>query len=236
MQDDRAYLQKELPAIAKAQNYEVDPYLRDYSLDQFRLKYTNSFQAPDSIKVEINYIAGRIPIDPLDSQKPYDIFELAIEPVQTLSLHEIYASKMEALIKRHAARDLFDVYQVARAGSLKIAGLRPRTLFSCCVELPGDFRNALRANPADPITQKQVNNELRPYLHKNTEFDLEEAKHIVGSFCQELFTLESTEDQFLNDFFDKRKYAPELLFPDKTHLRNHPGIMWRLQQLNRSSL
>lgn len=34
MQADRAYLQEQLSAIAKAQNYEVDPYLRDYSLDQ----------------------------------------------------------------------------------------------------------------------------------------------------------------------------------------------------------
>jgi len=37
MQADRTYLRTQLPAIAKAQNYEVQSDLSDYSLDQFRL-------------------------------------------------------------------------------------------------------------------------------------------------------------------------------------------------------
>jgi len=235
MQADRTYLRTQLPAIAKAQNYEVQSDLSDYSLDQFRLKYRNSFQAPDSITVEVNYIAARVPIDPPEFRKLYDIFELSPIPVQTLSAHEIYGSKIEALVKRHAPRDLFDVYEALQAGNLSTSELRPRTLFSCCVEIPYDFRNTLTRNPADPITQKQANNELRPCLRKNKEFNLEEAKGRVGGFCQELFTLDPDQEQFLNDFFDKGQYEPELLFDNKPYLRNHPGIMWRLQQLNRGN-
>jgi hypothetical protein len=232
---DREYLQRQLPQIAKAQNYRVDPYLRDYSLDIFQLKYENAFHAQDSIKVEINYVAGRVPIDPLEMRKPHDLFELEPEPVQTLSIHEVYASKVEALIKRHAARDLFDVYQLANTSLVQVSKLRSRTLFSCCVELPYDFRSALRTNPADPITQDQINNELRPYLRKKAEFDLAEAKQTVGGFCQKLLNLEPPHIDFLDNLFDKGVYSPELLFPSKIHLRDHPGMKWRLQQLSKKT-
>lgn len=232
---DRGHLQRQLPKLAEAQGYKVDAYLKEYLLDTFQLKYENVFRAPDNIKVEINYIAGRVPIDPFEMRKPHDLFELDPDPVQTLSVNEVYASKVEALIKRHAARDLFDVYQLANTSLVQVSELRPRTLFSCCVELPYDFRSELGTNPANPITQKQISDELRPYLRKKAEFDLAEAKKTVGGYCQELFNLETGHRDFLDNLFDKGVYSPELLFPGKIHLRDHPGIKWRLQQLSKKA-
>jgi predicted nucleotidyltransferase component of viral defense system len=208
--------------------------LKDYSLDSFQLKYENAYGGEDSIKVEINYIAGRVPIDPFDMRVPYDLFELHPSPIQLLSINEVYASKVEALMKRHAARDLFDVYQLAKYKLLQISDLRPRVLFSCCVEMPHDFRNELNQNPAAPITDEQIENQLRPYLREADKFDLNEAKQTVDVFCRELFTLAPTQRNFLDNLFDKRIYCPELLFTDRNHLREHPGIKWRLQQLSRN--
>lgn len=230
---DREHLRKQLVVVTKAAGYEIDSYLEDYAVDVFRLKYKNAFNAQDGIKVEINYVAGRIPIDPLEMHKPHDLFDLELEPVQTLSVHEVYASKVEALIKRRAPRDFFDVYLLATSNLVQIPELRSRTIFSCCVEIPYDFRDALKVNPADQITQEQVTNELQPYLRNDTEFNLTEAKASVGGFSQELLKLEQTQDEFLDRFFDRGEYVPDLLFPGKNHLKDHPGMKWRLQQLGK---
>jgi predicted nucleotidyltransferase component of viral defense system len=233
MQTDREHLRQQLPKIAEGAGYAVDTYLKDYALDTFQLRYRNAFGVQDTIKLEINYIAGRVPIDPLEWRRPYDLFETSPDPIQILSIYEVYASKIEALIKRHAPRDLFDVHQLAKSGVAQISQLRPRTLFSCCVEIPDDFRSKLQANPADPITQNQITNELRPYLRKDAEFDLAEAKQTVGNFCQKLFSLEQPQIDFLNALFDRHTYSPSLLFPGRDDLSDHPGMQWRLQQLSR---
>jgi predicted nucleotidyltransferase component of viral defense system len=65
-----------------------------------------------------------------------------------MSVREVHASEIEALIKRHAARDMFDVHQLAKSGLAQISDLRPRTLFSCCVEMPDEERkeNGIEGN------------------------------------------------------------------------------------------
>ena len=207
----------------------------DYALDRFDLKYRNTFDSPDRVKVEINYVSSRIPIYGITNAIPYNIFDISVETVQTLSQAEIYGSKIEALIKRHAPRDLFDVYLLTKHNKkIEIPQLRKCTIFSCCVEIPWDFRASFASNPADVISEKQVNDELRPYLRHNYNFDLTSAKESVGRFCNELFRLEEYEQKFLQRFFEDKEYLPNLLFPDGDHLLDHPGIKWRLQRMQKS--
>lgn len=238
MLKDREVARKQLIAIFKSAGYETDSHLDDYALDRFELKYRNTFNSPDRIKIEINYISSRIPIYGIANGRPHNIFDISLESVQTLSLAEIYGSKIEALIKRHAARDLFDVYLLAEHNKKKmddISQLRKCTLFSCCVEIPWDFRKSLEGNPADAITEKQIKDELQPYLRHDYNFNLDSAKEIVGIFCKELFRLESDEQRFLQSFFESREYSLKLLFPHEDHLLDHPGIKWRLQQMGKST-
>lgn len=236
MLKDRELARKQLIAIFKSSGYETDPHLDDYALDRFDLKYRNTFDSSDRIKVEVNYISSRIPLYGITNAIPYNIFDISVETVQTLSLAEIYGSKIEALIKRHAPRDLFDVYLLTQHNkNIEMSQLRKCAIFSCCVEIPWDFRRSLASNPADVIGKKQVSDELRPYLRHDYNFDLTSAKEAVGRFCNELFRLEEYEQKFLQSFFEDKEYLLNLLFPNGDHLRDHPGIKWRLQQMQKST-
>lgn len=235
---DRQSVRKQLIAIFKSAGYETDSHLSDYALDRFDLKYLNAFSSPDRIKVETNYLASRVPIYHVAISKPHNIFDISLDSVQTLSHLEVYGSKIEALIKRHAPKDLFDVYYLAQTGNMKpidISRLRKCTLFSCCVEMNSDFRKSLGANPSDAIDAKQVSNELTPYLRRDYSFSLSSAKDTLRRFCRKLFKLNTNERKFLQRFFDDKVYNPKLLFPDQGHLIDHPGIKWRLQQMSRGS-
>jgi predicted nucleotidyltransferase component of viral defense system len=235
---DRKFVRKQLFGIFKSAGYAIDSYLNYYALDQFDLRYVNAFGGRDRVKVEINYLASRVPIYPIAKSKPHNIFDIDLESVKTLSGMEIYGSKIEALIKRSAPRDLFDVFHLAHNGRMPsedISKLRKCTIFSCCVEMNSDFRKSLSSNPADAVDAKQVSNELIPYLREGYNFNFASAKNTVGIFCKRLFKLRINEQRFLGEFFDHKQYKPKLLFPNQKNLAEHPGIKWRLQQMSSNS-
>lgn len=234
MMRDRAVVRRRIMDILKNAGYVADPHLDDYALDRFEAKYKTIFGSADRLKVEINYISSRIPIYPPTNAKPLNVFGTSLERVRTLSTCEIYGSKIEAPLKRHAPRDLFDVYTLVKGigHRIDISKLRKCTIFSCCVEIPWDFRADLAHNPADIISEKDVSDDLRSYLTRDRGFDLSEAKEAVGGFCRELFKLDSEESEFLRTLFEDRKCLIDLLFPSAGHLRDHPGMKWRLQRLS----
>ncbi|MHB2037398.1 MAG: nucleotidyl transferase AbiEii/AbiGii toxin family protein [Nitrososphaerales archaeon] len=235
---DREFVRKQLLGIFKSAGYATDSYLNYYALDQFDLKYVNAFGGRDRVKAEINYLASRVPIYPIAKSKLHNIFDIDLESVRTLSRLEIYGSKIEALIKRNAPRDLFDVFYLAHNGRMSsedTSKLRKCTIFSCCVEMNSDFRKSLSSNPADAIDAKRVNNELIPYVREGYNFNLASAKSTVGIFCKRLFKLRTNEEKFLREFFDYRQYKPKFLFPNQEYLVEHPGIKWRLQQMPSNS-
>ena len=233
MLKNRETIRERISKIFEQAGYELDPHLKDYALDRYELKYRNAFDAADRLKVEVNYVSSRVPIYGMSRYRAKDLFGMSMEEIQTLSIVEVYGSKIEALVKRHTPRDLFDVYVLATHGGIDIAELRKCTIFSCCAEIPWDFRDLIKHNPADQITEREVNDELVPFLRTDRGFDVDHAKGIVRRFLDQLFTLDSDERDFLDRFFDEGKYIPNLLFPDKEHLQEHPGIKWRLEQLGR---
>jgi predicted nucleotidyltransferase component of viral defense system len=229
---DRSVVRQRITEILERGGYKADNHLNEYALDRFEAKYTNIYGSADRVKIEINYISSRVPIYPTANAEPFDLFDTSPEQIRTLSREEIFGSKIEALVKRHAPRDLFDVYSLARSNDqMDSSRLRKCTIFSCCVEIPWDFRPDLRRNPADAITEKEAASDLRPYLIRDMDFNLTEAKKIVGEFSRELFRLDGDELSFLENLFEKREYVIDLLFPGANHLRDHPGMKWRLQQI-----
>lgn len=233
---DKLTIRERLSEALVSAGYELDRHYGAYALDRFELKYRNIFDSSDRLKVEINYVSTRIPVYEPITVRPTNLFDISMGSVRTLSFPEVYGSKIEASLKRGAARDLFDIYKLARRSEerLELSKLRKCAIFSCCVEIPWDFRASLTHNPADNLHERHVRQDLHPFLRQNTEFDLSDMRDTVGRFWAGLFRLNPDEQQFLRSFFEDRKYLPTLLFPDKDHLKDHPGIAWRLRQLNRS--
>jgi len=64
---------------------------------------------------------------------------------------------------------------------------------------------------------------------------LSEAKRTAGDFCHELFKLDSDELSFLESLLENKRYVIGLLFPNADHLRDHPDMKWRLQQMTDGS-
>jgi len=230
MQDDRKRITDSLRAIFEFLKYKVE-CRRHYALDQYFLIYKNIAGRNDSIKLEVNYIASRVPIlKPKESimNVPFDI-EYPI--VTTLAPEELYGSKVKAFIERRLARDSFDIYLLnSLLGKIDFKLLKRSSILYCTIELKSDIRDIDLLALINSINERSAKRELRPLLRKGMELDIDKVKEDAFSILSNIFKLDKYEKEYVDSFYSFN-YKPELLFPDNALLRYHPGAKWRLKHL-----
>jgi len=185
----------------------------------------------DSIRIEINY-SLRNHIFPIEKRKiTVDFFNIEYE-VNTLSILELFGSKIKALIERTAARDLYDVQNMLKHNVIQADKqdlLRKIVVFYLVIgakkkiELPIDFEgiNGLKYN--------QIRANLIPVLKKSDSFDFETAKTTVKEYLSKLLMLTNNEKLFIESF-NQGVYQPDLLFDDEDiveRIKEHPMAAWR---------
>lgn len=69
-------------------------------------------------------------------------------------------------------------------------------------------------------------------LKKKDNFQLDERKSQAKDYIAKLMVLTDEEQQHL-DYFEQKKYVPQLLFNDKEivdRVRNHPMAIWKCKE------
>lgn len=206
-----------------------------HTLDSWVFHYTNAAGNNDGIKIEINY-SDRCHILPAIDTHVSIPFLSDVE-VRSLSPIELFATKINALIGRSAARDIYDVYNMIEhqlfLSDEEQTLLRKATVFYLTV---GSSRKD-SATPTefgafpqiDKIRFPQIRSQLMPVLRQSERFDFEEAKVAVKDFLMTLLALTDSEKEYVQGF-NCGKYAPELLFEDKVivdRIKFHPMALWK---------
>lgn len=227
---------EDIKIYMSTQGYALSPRSKAYhSLDSFVFTYTNLGGMNDNIKIEINYSLRAHIFEP-------DLRKISIPGVtsdvfiKTLIPMELYAAKINALIGRAAARDLYDVRNMLRFGLFdesELPLLRKCVVFYTAIsqdEIPDKY-DLKRLNS---ITSRKIKTDLLPVIQKGEFFELENAKTDITEFLRELLVLEDDECRFMEEFKAKR-YRPELLFDDTTilnRIKDHPMALWKIQNKN----
>ena len=233
MMSTRERIREDIKIYMSTQGYAISPRSKAYhSLDSFVFTYMNLGGMNDNIKIEINY-----------SLRSH-IFEHALRKmsvpgvnanvlIKTLPPMELYAAKINALIGRAAARDLYDIHNMIKFGLFdesELPLLRKCVVFYTAISqdnIPDEY-DFKRFNA---ITSRKIKTDLLPVIQKGEFFELENAKNSVAEFLKELLSLETDERKFLDEFKAKR-YRPELLFDDTgilDRIREHPMALWKIQ-------
>ena len=216
-----------------AQGYALSPNTKNpHSLDSWIFYFQNSAGNRDSIRIEINY-SMRNHIFPIEKRKMNVAFLNTIEyELNTVSILELFGSKIKALIERTAARDLYDVqnmlkYNVIHADKQDL--LRKAVVFYLVtgakqkIELPFNFENI------NNLKYTQIRANLIPVLRKSERFDVETTKTMVKDYLSQLMTLTDNEKRFIESF-NSGSYQPDLLFDDEDiieRIKEHPMAVWR---------
>lgn len=227
----RKFITTILQSYMFSSGYRLMPRSKSpFSVDSWVFQYTNAIGNLDNIKVEINY-SMRCHLLPTEAHSiQFPLF--ADVGVNSLSLIELYASKIKALLERGAARDLFDVHTMIQNNI--IADSQKPLLRKCVV-----FYAAVGGN-AKPSTEfsmqaverlqfKQIRATLFPVLKKGSFYDLEAAKQNVCEYLKDLMELPDAERYFI-ERFNAGEYKPDLLFNEREiveRIRSHPMALWK---------
>ena len=203
-----------------------------HSLDSWIYDYGGVSGNRDHIKIDINYSLRAHLFDAFEQS----IITLKLDNrIKINSLHpmEIFASKINALINRTAARDLYDVYNMIQENIFMKSEfdiLRKCVVFYAAItqnQIDKDFNISV----IEAFDYHQIKRELIPLLRKRNSFDLESAKSVTIRFIRELMILTVKEREFL-DRFVEGEYLPELLFDDQgilDRIQFHPMALWKIR-------
>lgn len=234
MLESRMQITEAIKTYMTTQGYVMSSRSRSrHSLDSFVFDYQNFGGMKDNIKIEINY-SLRAHVFPLEQRRivtsvvPQNTTILSVAPM------EIFAGKINALMSRAAARDLYDTYNMIQYELLaesEFDMFRKAVVFYTAIsqdEIPSTYN----IDRIDSVTMRRIKTELLPVIRKGEFIELVAMKNDVRHFLEGLLMLTDDEKAFLNAFSEK-KYRPELLFGDDDILRRinqHPMVQWKMQE------
>lgn len=234
MLEERTIIREHLERIFKLQRYEK-AFTENYGSDRYDLWYKNISGNRDRIKVEINYLLRVSLLKPVVSRKQKLFSKIPLPKVSIVAPEELFASKIMALLTRHAARDLYDIYRLSTDKDFAVR----KSILKTCFIFYGvinreDFRT-MSLEAIENVTPQDIKRTLYPLLQRAMPFDLEKGRMRVKQFLSPLFRFNRKENQFIDSFF-KGRYVPELLFGSKyfsNDLPHHPMVEWKLSHIQK---
>lgn len=204
-----------------------------HSLDSWVYDYIGASGNRDNIKIEINYSLRAHMLQAEERPIVTEHFEGG-HKVKTLAPIEIYGSKINALLSRAAARDLYDArnmihYELFDESERTL--LRKTVVFYAAISAKV-INKTFDTSAIDSITKQKVKTDLMPVIKRKDDFDLVTAKKMAKAYIADLMVLTEAEKEFL-DRFENGDYIPELLFEDEKileRIKNHPMALWKLSK------
>lgn len=232
MLENRENINSVLTRYMTMNGYILDPRTKNpHSLDSWVYSYMNLGGNKDNIKIEINYSLRAHVFPAQQITVKNRLFE---EEYELTCLHkvEIFGSKINALLNRAAARDLYDVYNMTK---FELFSEDEKHLLRKCAvfyfAISGDKMDKFpNTDLINRITNRKIRTELLPVLSRTESFDLDVAKAIVTKYVSNYMVPTLYEEDFLRRF-EAKEYVPELLFDDNieiiNRIRSHPMALWR---------
>ncbi|MDD4048675.1 MAG: nucleotidyl transferase AbiEii/AbiGii toxin family protein [Clostridia bacterium] len=201
-----------------------------YSLDSWVYEYMSAGGNKDNIKLEINY-SLRAHVLPAEERSIITEYFTSKYKVNSLAPIEIFGSKINALLSRAAARDLYDTRNMIKFGLFDEGEetlLRKCVVFYAAISAK-TINKTFDTKIIDLINEHKIKTDLLPVIRKRDGFDLNSAKKIVKEYINDLMVLTKEEIKFL-DKFENNEYIPELIFDDPemlSRIKNHPMALWK---------
>lgn len=228
---DREIINKTIHNYLLSEGYYYNPKSKSpYSLDSWVYNFNNTSGNKDSIKIEINYSLRSHVLESKESLIVNDYFSEKLT-IRVLDPLEIYASKINALLNRAKARDLYDVQNMIVSkifNDVETQLLKKVIIFYAAISSK-EKNIDINTKRIDSITFRNIKTELYPVIKSNEKFNLDETKAIVKSYLDNLLILSEDEKIFLREF-SSGSYIPELLFMDQPildRIMTHPMALWK---------
>ena len=173
MLKNREKINSVIDRFMASQGYNKSPKSKTpYSLDSWVYKYTNTGGNLDNIKIEINY-SLRSHILCAEERSIITEYFSSNYKIKTLAPIEIYASKINALFNRAAARDLYDIRNMIEFGLFDEGEeplLKKGVIFYAAISSK-NINKKFDTKAIDSITPYKIKTDLLPVIGSNNNFN-----------------------------------------------------------------
>src|SRR5665647_1548321 len=188
MLESRQVLNSAIDRYMLSQGYIMNPKTKNpHSLDSWVYDYIGASGNRDNIKIEINYSLRSHILEA--EERPIITEHFSSEhKVKSLAPIEIYGSKINALLSRAAARDLYDVRNMIHYGLFDKSEeemLRKCVVFYAAISAK-DINKTFDTKAIVSITKRKVKTALYPVIKTKDDFELELAKKLVKEYLSDL--------------------------------------------------
>lgn len=204
---------------------------------KFRLRYTSVHGSGQNLEIDVSYVA-RVPLLGVE-RRACLLRGLSSETIPLLTLPELAAGKLTALLARRAPRDVFDALQLIEhqpslfdEPSFRLAFV---TQIACA-------RSDLRQPelPED-LTLREVETQLLPLLRVGASDDRRDAVAITEALgsrvrptLKKVIQWSQRESRFLNRLLDDGELEPSHLTDDvelQSRVSRQPMLLWKQQRI-----
>ena len=231
MIEDRPLIEKAVHQIAKGRGYQVQNSRDEHAGRKYFLTYVSSSRTPDRVELDLNFLY-RVPILPLLRQSLWQPGGGEVPVANTVSLEEICAGKLCALLDRSMARDLYDASRLPIVAPRVLASELFRALFIAMAGVLAHPVYRYGRDRLERVSDEDIRVQLHPMLSSNERPTADalrrEAWNVVGPFL----TLSDPEREF-TDRIQYGELEPALLLPGEPALveriQRHPALLWKAQ-------
>lgn len=228
----RPPIEKSIITLGENLGYNVKNRGSPYMLSRYSLHYTTIRNTKDLIKIEINFL-DRLPIGNIVTKKFPSLFlDITLFQVKTYSLEEIAAQKMKACLERSEPRDIYDLYCLSKQ-KMDINKTRKYFAVYFCMIKEGKKENL--AETIEGYALEKIKQEIQQFIKTDKALDAAEIRKDAAEFLHQILSFSDQEQHFIKTFYDKRKINAGLLFKDKPTIEQHPVLLYKLNEMKKSS-
>lgn len=230
----RGGLEDQIARIARSQGFQVPPPPGGHAGGKWRLRFESVLGGAGQIEVDLNYL-HRVPLLPVENRRSHPSLEpLQANGIPTLSLQELAAGKLVALITRQATRDLFDSKELLLGNDLNLITLRtPLVVYGAMS--PFDWRLATPAKVG--FRAEELRETLLPVLNRKVRTQVEQDPEWANRMMEEvrdrlapLLSLSPEEEKFVRLVHEEGTVDGSVLGLGKREaelVESLPGLKWR---------
>ena len=237
MLTQRGEVESALDDLARRIGYQVQRSADAFAGRKHYLRYQSVFGGSDRIEIDLNYLF-RIPIGTPQTVSMWQPSELDRPEIRVVSMGELCAGKMLALLDRAAPRDAWDVAHLPELAGPTLTSKAFRAQFIALSSiLPEPLTSYRRDRLLKRINQESVSEHLWPML---AEVEVPAAGELVEKAWQviEPFVLMEKAERAFVDGIARGVFRGDLLDIEgnaATELEQHPAIQWKLRNVREKS-
>jgi predicted nucleotidyltransferase component of viral defense system len=231
MLTERPLILRAIEQTSNALGYQVRSGTDDHALVTVTLGYQNHAGRPDHIQVELNFLY-RVCAQPARVCAARRFDDEAECSFTVLSIEELLAGKLTAMIDRQHPRDLYDLFRFKRENIQHDPELLRKLGVLFGSTLSHDLRT-YSVERCERVLKASLERLLYPLLRADDRPNANEMFELVRPVLTAV--LDPARESAFLDAIAAGRYEPDLLFPNQPEIvqriRRHPALLWKAQNV-----